>query len=200
MPPQRRDPPDAFAVDEDGPAAASPRQHYEDDETTPLRDDETCPELLTAVPARKLFLLEFSKTNGPPQILVLMVILAFGFGSTVGVVRKRQDDDCGSWRQPEVSWLTTLLLLFIAQVPAVMMDRFARINHGFNDSRSCGSFAFDKPKECLAGSADSQSAAAWEQLISNLLCFFLNTLVGSISDQYGRKSKLPYIVMYRLMQ
>jgi hypothetical protein len=92
------------------------------------------------------------------------------------------------------------LLLFIAQVPAVMMDRFARLNHGFDDSRSCSSFALDKPKACLAGSADSQSAAAWEQLISNLLCFFLNTLVGSISDQYGRKSKLPFVVMYRLMQ
>jgi MFS family permease len=104
------------------------------------------------------------------------------------------------YQQQEEPWLMELLLLFIAQVPAVMMDRFARINHGFDDSRSCSSFALDKPKACLAGSADSQSAAAWEQLISNLLCFFLNTLVGSISDQYGRKSKLPYIVMYRLMQ
>jgi hypothetical protein len=111
MPPQRRDPPDAFVVDEDGPAAGSPRQQYEDDETTPLRDDETCPVLPTAVPARKSFLLEFSKSNGPPQILVLMVILAVGFGSTVGVVRNRQDG-CVSTIPTTRSWLTKLFASF----------------------------------------------------------------------------------------
>lgn len=68
-----------------------------------------------------------------------------------------------------------------------MMDRYARLNHGFQDEKRCSDYALEKPKECLAGSADSQNAVAWEQLISNLLCFFLNTLVGSISDQYGRK-------------
>lgn len=79
-----------------------------------------------------------------------------------------------------------------------MTDRFARINHGFDDAKNCSRYALDKPKECLAGSADSQNAAAWEQLVSNILCFFLNTLVGSISDQYGRKGTFFLMCQYQI--
>ena len=35
---------------------------------------------------RRSFINEFVRSNGPPQIIVLIMLLAFGFGSIVGVV------------------------------------------------------------------------------------------------------------------
>ena len=36
---------------------------------------------------RKSFIQEFTASKGPPQIVVLVMLLALGFGSTIGVVR-----------------------------------------------------------------------------------------------------------------
>jgi hypothetical protein len=36
---------------------------------------------------RKSFLQSFAASKGPPQIVMLIVLLALGFGSTIGVVR-----------------------------------------------------------------------------------------------------------------
>jgi hypothetical protein len=38
------------------------------------------------VVTRKSFVAEFAKSKGPPQIVILVVLLALGFGSTIGVV------------------------------------------------------------------------------------------------------------------
>lgn len=107
---------------------------------------------------RKSFLVQFVETKGPPQILIIMLLLALGFGSTIGVV------------------------------PAVMTDRYARLNHGYSDARDCSDWAsVDKPHECLAGSGDAQNGVAYENLISNVLTFITSSLVGSISDVKGRR-------------
>jgi hypothetical protein len=110
---------------------------------------------------RKSFLMEFVDKKGPPQILILCVLLALGFGSTVGVV------------------------------PAVMSDRYARLNHGYDDPTECAKWSIeDKPHECLLGSADAQNAAAYESLVSNMFTFITSSMIGSISDEIGRKGGL----------
>jgi len=109
---------------------------------------------------RESFIVAFATSDGPPQILLLILLLALGFGSTIGVV------------------------------PAVMSDRYARLQHGYDGELSCSDYsssAADKPDACYRGYADAQNAVAYEQLASNLLTFFTSSLVGSLSDEYGRK-------------
>jgi len=112
---------------------------------------------------RKSFIVEFSQTNGPPQIAGLMMLIAIGLGCTIGVV------------------------------PAVMTDRFARLSHGYDSSERCWEFTSpnseDKPGECFLGSADAQTAVSTSNLISNVLTFVSSSLIGSLSDEYGRRGK-----------
>ncbi|OEU08564.1 MFS general substrate transporter [Fragilariopsis cylindrus CCMP1102] len=110
---------------------------------------------------RKSFIVEFSQMNGPPQIALLMATLAIGYGCTMGVT------------------------------PAIMSDRFARINHGY-DGVACDSFSSqdEKPNECFLGNADAQAAASISNLISNTFTFCTASLMGSLSDEYGRKGFL----------
>ena len=107
---------------------------------------------------RKSFIVEFSQMNGPPQIALLMATLAIGYGCTMGVT------------------------------PAIMSDRFARINHSY-DGVACDSFSSqdEKPNECFLGNADAQAAASISNLISNTFTFCTASLMGSLSDEYGRK-------------
>ena len=39
------------------------------------------------IPNGKSFIREFIRSEGPPQIVILVMLLALGFGSTIGVVR-----------------------------------------------------------------------------------------------------------------
>mmetsp|Transcript_54656 Transcript_54656/g.62013 ORF Transcript_54656/g.62013 Transcript_54656/m.62013 type:complete len:735 (-) Transcript_54656:116-2320(-) len=112
---------------------------------------------------RKSFIAEFSEMKGPPQIAILMALLAIGLGSTMGIV------------------------------PAIMSDRFARLNHGYAGEEACDSFELgdtNKPHECFLGSSDAQAAASVSNLISNSLTFVTASVMGSISDEYGRKGPL----------
>lgn len=69
-----------------------------------------------------------------------------------------------------------------------MSDRYARLLYGFNDDLSCSDYLMgQRPQACLAGSASAQNAVAMEQLVSNGLTFFTSSLIGSLSDEYGRK-------------
>lgn len=106
--------------------------------------------------------MQFAKTKGPPQITFLMMLVAIGLGSTIGVV------------------------------PAVMTDRFARLNHGYTDEAECSSFTTigEKPEACFLGSDDAQTAAANCHLVSNVLTFLTSSLIGSLSDEHGRKGIL----------
>jgi len=126
------------------------------------------------VDRRKSFIVEFSRMKGPPQIAFLMALLAIGLGSTMGVV------------------------------PAIMTDRFARLNHGYNLEANCDSYSttttstntisntnlnIDKPNACFLGSSDAQAAASVANLIQNSLTFMTASLMGSVSDEYGRKGE-----------
>lgn len=74
-----------------------------------------------------------------------------------------------------------------------MTDRFARLKHGYSDTEiSCFDFRLgqDKPDACLLGSADAQNAAATSSLVSNIFTFTTSSLIGSLSDEHGRRTIL----------
>jgi MFS family permease len=103
----------------------------------------------------------FLASRGPPQIVFLCMLWSLAFGSTVGVV------------------------------PSVLTDQYAKIYHGFPVDDSCANYDKDsKPSSCLDGSSDAQSAAAIASFVSNTFTFLTSSLVGSISDQYGRRNVL----------
>ena len=80
-----------------------------------------------------------------------------------------------------------------------MTDRYARLNHGYSGEEDCTDYGVaDKPLACLEGSADAQKAVAMEQMISNTLTFFTSSLVGSISDEHGRKGAYTYTGIAKL--
>eukprot|EP00538_Stauroneis_constricta_P012241 CAMPEP_0119564974 /NCGR_PEP_ID=MMETSP1352-20130426/28563_1 /TAXON_ID=265584 /ORGANISM="Stauroneis constricta, Strain CCMP1120" /LENGTH=152 /DNA_ID=CAMNT_0007613795 /DNA_START=132 /DNA_END=586 /DNA_ORIENTATION=+ len=60
---------------------------------------------------RQSFLTEFTQSKGPPQLAILTLMFAIAFGSIIGVV------------------------------PAVMTDRFARLNHGYDLDIPCSDYA-----------------------------------------------------------
>ena len=110
------------------------------------------------------FLHFFIASAGPKQMVFLSMLYALALGSTVGVV------------------------------PAVMTDQYAKIYHNFNsfgnedNFNSCADYAKgDKPQACLDGSSDAQTFAASASFVSNMLTFFTSSLIGSISDDYGRR-------------
>jgi len=110
---------------------------------------------------RRSFIVQFSEMKGPPQIALLLTLLAIGLGSTIGVV------------------------------PAIMGDRFARLGHGYEGEAHCSSFTDNnKPEACFLGGSDAQAAASTANLISNSLTFLTASLTGSLSDEYGRKAPL----------
>jgi len=103
----------------------------------------------------------FRKSNGPPQTVLLCLLLALSLGSTIGVL------------------------------PAVVTDRYARIRHGYNGDEDCSFYDVDdRPMECINGSNDAQNASAVASFVSNMLTFTTSSLMGSISDERGRKGIL----------
>ncbi|CAB9510394.1 Hippocampus abundant transcript-like protein 1 [Seminavis robusta] len=116
---------------------------------------------------RESFLMQFASKKGPRAIFLLLMCLALGVGSTIGVV------------------------------PAVMTDRYARLQHGYDDPTDCADYDMNsKPQECLDGSADAQNIHAIGNLISNILTFTTSSLMGSLSDEYGRRSLLVVGVFF----
>ena len=69
---------------------------------------------------RRSFLVEFSTSKGPPQIVAIVLLVALGAGATIGIG------------------------------PAIMTDRFARLNHGYH-GEDCSDFVNfeDKPEEMV---------------------------------------------------
>eukprot|EP00567_Pseudictyota_dubia_P003789 CAMPEP_0197446878 /NCGR_PEP_ID=MMETSP1175-20131217/11697_1 /TAXON_ID=1003142 /ORGANISM="Triceratium dubium, Strain CCMP147" /LENGTH=542 /DNA_ID=CAMNT_0042978047 /DNA_START=56 /DNA_END=1684 /DNA_ORIENTATION=+ len=118
---------------------------------------------------RQSFIRFFASSRGAPQVVFLCMLLALALGSTLGVV------------------------------PAVVTDRYARLNHGY-DGKDCASFvSSDKPLECLDGSADAQNAAAAASFVSNGLTFISSSLVGSISDERGRRGIMTIGIFLSLL-
>ncbi len=74
----------------------------------------------------------------------------------------------------------------IGVVPSVMMTRYAQQHHGLSIEKHCGATSSTL---CSLGSADAQTAAAMASFVNNGLTFFTSSLIGSLSDIYGRKRK-----------
>ena len=74
----------------------------------------------------------------------------------------------------------------VGVVPSLMMTRYAQQNHGLPMDQHCGGTSSTL---CNLGSANAQTAAATASFINNGLTFFTSSLIGSLSDVYGRKRK-----------
>jgi len=71
-----------------------------------------------------------------------------------------------------------------------MSDRYARLNHGYGGAMACAEMPVEaRPEACSLGSADAQNAAAEASLAMNGLTFLTSSLIGSLSDEHGRKRK-----------
>lgn len=100
----------------------------------------------------------FTITTGPAKILLICSLLvAFGMGSTIGVV------------------------------PSIVGDRYARVYYGYNGTDCSAYDRLEKPNACQRGADDAQAAAAVSVLALNLLTLILNPVVGSSSDVRGRR-------------
>ena len=87
----------------------------------------------------------------------------------------------------------TLTLFFRSQIPSVMTDRYAHLEYDLWQNVTCRSFeTSEKPPACFAASADAQQAVANRHLLANAFTFFTSSLVGSLSDEYGRKRKCRF--------
>ena len=155
---------------EDGPAKDDERRRrflthlsMGDESCRSLHDDDdaAAPTQNGKPPSSSMvdFLRHFAGTDGPPQIILLCLLLAVALGSTIGVV------------------------------PAVMTDRYARLGHGYGGGTPCMDLARDeRPEACRLGNDDAQNASAAVSFVSNVLTFVTSGLVGSISDERGRRS------------
>jgi DHA1 family tetracycline resistance protein-like MFS transporter len=115
------------------------------------------------------FLRYLLTSSGPPQIIILCLIIALALGSTVGVV------------------------------PAVVEDRYARLNHGYTGEPCLQLKIGERPNECLLGNDDAQNSAALSSFISNALTFSTCSLMGSISDERGRRGIILLGIGLRLL-
>ena len=108
-----------------------------------------------------LFLQFFFTSKGPPQIVLLSMLVALALGSTIGVA------------------------------PAVLSNKYATLYHGLDDTiMTCADYKRDdKPQACLDGSNDAQSAAAAASFFSNVFTFLTSSWVGALSDENGRRSE-----------
>jgi hypothetical protein len=137
----------------------------------------------------------FRESRAGPQIVILITLLALGLGSVIGVVRiiflTLRSKKAGSFSR--VSFVSV-------KVPSVMTDRYAHLLHDLPRNVTCSSFqANEKPPACFAASADAQQAVANERLISNALTFFTSSLIGSFSDEYGRKREFERLECNRAL-
>ena len=116
------------------------------------------------------FLNFFLSSEGPPQIVFLCMLWALALGSTIGVV------------------------------PSVLTDQYAKIYHNFDSGDSCANYAKEyKPPACLDGSSDAQTAAASASFVANTFAFITSCLIGSISDEHGRRNLLILGQMFAVL-
>lgn len=171
MPPQHQD----ISTTLNGEEVAVVEEKEEEEESTPNANvsrssflfptsqqvDPDAPPPSARSIRRASFIAEFAKTRGPPQITIIMTLVAIGLGSTIAVV------------------------------PAVMSDRFARLNHGYAGIPTCAQLSLERrPEACFQGSAEAQNVAAEASLAMNGLTFLTSSLIGSMSDEHGRKRKM----------
>jgi hypothetical protein len=83
MPPQKEDV--AWQKEDDSTASQQESQQHDHLSMEQLDPYQSAPR--ASVLKRESFIMEFATSKGPPQIVFLCMLLALGFGSTIGVVR-----------------------------------------------------------------------------------------------------------------
>ena len=68
-----------------------------------------------------------------------------------------------------------------------MTDIYARYTYGYDGVQSCASIILNKPPACLAADLAAQNGNTAANFGRCTMVFFLSALVGSFSDEYGRK-------------
>jgi len=143
-----------------------------DNEYLPIMNEEEGKEEETGNEAGDGFFSFILRSSGPPQIVFVCLLYALALGSTVGVV------------------------------PSVMTDQYAHIYHGLDSNTTCatstnedtgtenGGGEGNRYQACLDGNTDAQSVTAVTHLVYNLVIFFTGSLIGSLSDEFGRRSVL----------
>ncbi len=122
-----------------------------------ISDDTNSNDSDLHLPSSDSFLHSFFNARGAPQIMMVSILYALAVGSTAGVV------------------------------PSVMTDQYAKVFHSF-DGGSCADYSIlEKPQACLDGNSNAQTAAAAAQFVSNSLTFLSSSVVGSLTDEHGRK-------------
>jgi len=112
----------------------------------------------SAVLSDKGFFTTFFTAKGAPQILLICFFFSVSVYSTIGIV------------------------------PDVTADRYARLSHGYSDSKNCAAFdRIQKPQPCQQGADDAQEMAAWYAFARNMLTLISNSIICSFSDSYGRR-------------
>lgn len=100
---------------------------------------------------------------------------------------------------PQIVMLSMLFALSLGStvgvVPAILTERYAVLYHNFDGE--CSDYGMDdKPQACIDGSSDAQTAAAASSFVSNVATFLTSSLIGSISDEYGRRSEYRWIYCF----
>jgi hypothetical protein len=87
MPPQKEE--GAWQHEDDSPTSKQQQgqQQHAHDHLSMEQLDPYQSGPRSSVLMRESFIMEFATSNGPPQIVFLCMLLALGFGSTIGVVR-----------------------------------------------------------------------------------------------------------------
>jgi len=106
------------------------------------------------------FLAFFLRSAGPPQVLLLSALSALAIGCTMGVV------------------------------PPTMTTQYARINHGLDLMSDCTAGGTESSQACRDGNDEALTAASVASFASNMIIFCTSSLVGSISDEVGRRRML----------
>jgi len=83
--------------------------------------------------------------------------------------------------------IATSIAMTVGMVPEIMSDRYARLNHGYVGV-ACELLPYDeKTEECRLGGDSAQNVAAWSNTGHSLTLFFFGPVVGSMSDERGRR-------------
>ena len=121
-------------------------------------DPDSCFFSRPSIVKRESFISQFRTTNGAPQVVAVVFMLAMAMGSIIGII------------------------------PSIMTERYAvlRYNYDGDDCNNYTSYD-EKPQECIDASADAQNAAAISELVANILTLVSSSWLGSITDVHGRR-------------
>jgi len=94
---------------------------------------------------------------------------------------------------PQIMCLSLLYAICIGStigvVPAIMTTQYAHLRHGLDINLRC-SDSDDYQQACIDGNNDALTASTVSSFVSHMIAFFMGSLVGSLSDEIGRRRVL----------